>query len=85
MQKLKGLTARAVLLFEDETFMRSLPQLQRAWSLRGAEAQVPITGENAKKRSLWRPCLDLRTGRRFVAHGPSLRQAYFQGFLRRLS
>jgi hypothetical protein len=79
---LKGLPPKAVLLFEDETFLRRLPELRRAWSLRGTEARVPITGENAKRVLFG--TLNPRTGHRIVARGPSLRQEHFQEFLRRL-
>jgi hypothetical protein len=74
--------ARAVLLFEDETILRLLPELRRAWSLRGRQARVPITGENAK--SVLFGALNPRTGHRLVACGPSLRHECFQQFLRRL-
>jgi transposase len=73
---------RAVLLFQDETLLRLLPELRRAWSLRGQQAQVPITGQNAKS-VLW-GTLDPRTGHRLVAHSSTLRQDYFQQFLRLL-
>lgn len=82
MRRLKGMPARAVLLFEDETILRLLPELRRAWSLRGAQAPVPITGENAKR--ILFGSLNPRTGHRLLACGPSLRQEYFQEFLRHL-
>lgn len=74
--------ARAVLLFQDETLLRLLPELRRAWSLRGQQAQVPITGRNAKC-VLW-GALNPRTGRRLVARRPTVRQQYFHRFLRQL-
>jgi transposase len=82
VRKFKGLSPKAVLLFEDETILRLLPELRRAWSLRGTEAQVPITGENAKRVLFG--TLNPRTGHRLTARGPSLRQEHFQEFLRRL-
>ncbi len=82
MRKLKQMPATAVLLFEDETLLRLLPELRRAWSLRGQQARVPITGQNAKC-ILW-GTLNPRTGHRIVARSPTLRQDYFQEFLRRL-
>jgi hypothetical protein len=45
---LKRLPPDAVLLFEDETILRLFSVLRRAWSLRGEQAVVPITGSNAK-------------------------------------
>lgn len=79
MRKLKQMPADAVLLFEDETILRLLPELRRAWSLRGQQAQVPISGQNAKS-VLW-GALNPRTGHCLVARSPSLRQDYFQQFL----
>ncbi len=73
---------QAVLLFEDETFLRLLPELRRTWTFRGQEARVPITGKSAK--AILFGTINARTGHRFVASGPSLRQEYFQKFLRRL-
>jgi hypothetical protein len=73
---------RAVLLFEDETLLRLFPVLRRAWSWRGEQAVVPITGRN-EKRVLF-GTLNLRTGYRIVLRRPNMRQADFQTFLRRL-
>jgi len=42
------MAAGDVLLMEDETILRLFPILRRAWSLRGEQAVVPITGRNAK-------------------------------------
>ena len=53
----------AVLLMEDETILRLFPVLRRAWSLRGHQAVVPITGRNAK-RVLFATINDVRTGHR---------------------
>lgn len=72
----------AVLLFEDETILRLLPEIRRAWALCGQQARVPITGQNA--RSVLFGTLNPRTGCRIVARGPGLRQACFQQFLRLL-
>jgi hypothetical protein len=72
--------AGAVLLMEDETILRLFPVLRRAWSLRGEQARVPITGQNAK-RVLF-ATINLRTGRRTVVRGRDMRQANFQALLR---
>lgn len=72
----------AVWLFEDETIIRLLPEIRRAWSLRGEQARIPITGENAK--CVLFGTLDPRTGHRIVARGPNMKQQYFQRFLRLL-
>jgi hypothetical protein len=82
VRQLKRLPPRAVWLFEDETLLRLLPELRRAWSLRGQPARVPITGHNAK-RVLY-GTLNPRTGHRLVAQGPGLRQSGFQTFLQQL-
>lgn len=72
----------AVLLFEDETILRLLPVLRRAWSLRGEQARIPITGRNAKRVLFGtiNPC----TGHRIVLSRPNMRQENFQDFLRLL-
>lgn len=70
---------KAVLLFEDETILRLLPEIRRAWSLRGEQARIPITGQNAK--CVLFGTLNPRTGHRIVAQGPSMRQQYLQKFL----
>jgi transposase len=79
---LKHLPERAVLLFEDETLLRLFPVLRRAWSLRGEQAAVPISGRN-EKRVLF-GTINLRTGHRIVLRRRNMRQANFQAFLRRL-
>jgi len=74
--------ADAVLLFEDETILRLLPVLRRAWSLRGEQARVPITGRNAKRVLFG--AINPRTGHRIVLSRPNMRQENFQDFLRLL-
>lgn len=69
----------AALLMEDETILRLFPVLRRAWSLRGQQALVPITGQNAK-RVLF-ATIDLRTGRRICLRGRDMKQANFQALL----
>src|SRR5215210_113268 len=72
--------AGTVLLMEDETMLRLFPVLRRAWSLRGQQALVPITGQNAK-RVLF-ATLNLRTGQRVCLRGRDMKQANFQALLR---
>jgi transposase len=79
---LKRLPPDAVLLFEDETILRLFPVLRRAWSLRGEQAVVPITGSNAKRVLFG--TLNPRTGHRIVLRRPNMRQEHFQAFLRLL-
>jgi len=74
--------AGAVLLFEDETILRLLPVLRRAWSLRGEQALVPITGRNAKRVLFG--AINPRTGHRLILHRPNMRQENFWDFLRLL-
>jgi len=70
----------AVLLMEDETILRLFPVLRRAWSLRGEQAQVPITGRNAK-RVLF-ATINLRTGHRICLRAANMRQQHFHTLLR---
>ena len=72
----------AVLLFEDETILRLLPVLRRAWSLRGEQALVPITGHNAKRVLFG--TLNPKTGHRIVLRRANMRQESYQDFLRLL-
>jgi transposase len=72
--------ARAVLLAEDETILRLFPILRRAWSMRGEQAKVCITGRNAK-RVLF-ATINLRTGYRVAMCRARMRQEDFQEFLR---
>lgn len=65
---------------EDETILRLFPVLRRAWSLRGEQAKVFITGNNAKRVLFC--TINLRTGHRIVWRAPNMRQEYFQTFLR---
>ena len=67
------------MLFEDETLLRQFPPLRAAWALRGEQAQVPITGENAKRVLFG--ALNPRTGHRLVLQRPTPRQGDFQAFL----
>jgi transposase len=66
----------------DETTLRHLPPLRAAWSPKGQQAVVPITGQNAR-RSLF-GALDLKSGRRVFMARAHRRLADFHAFLRRL-
>jgi transposase len=72
--------APAVLLAQDETILRLFPVLRRAWSMRGEQAKVYITGRNAK-RVLF-ATINMRTGHRISMHRARMRQEDFQYFLR---
>ena len=80
VRQLKRTPAGAVLLMEDETILRLFPVLRRAWSLRGQQAEVPITGRNAK-RVLF-ATINLRTGQRICLRGANMRQVNFHALLR---
>ena len=79
---MKCLPAGGRLLVLDETTLRHLPPLRAAWALRGKQAQVRISGTNAR-RSLF-GSVDLRTGRRVLLVRRHQRRADYHAFLRRL-
>ena len=79
---MKHLPADGRLLVLDETTLRHLPPLRAAWALRGKQAEVRISGKNAR-RSLF-GTVDLRTGRRVLLVSTRQRLADFHRFLRRL-
>jgi len=72
----------AVLLFEDETILRLFPVLRRAWSLRGYQERIPITGRNARRVLFG--TINIHTGHRIVQRYLNMRQESFQDFLRQL-
>lgn len=74
------MSADAVLLMEDETILRLFPVLRRAWSLRGQQAEVPISGRNAKRVLFG--TINLRTGRRICLRRPNMQQENFHDLLR---
>jgi hypothetical protein len=71
--------SRAVLLFEDETILRLFPILRRAWSLRGQQAVVNVSGRN-DKRVLF-GTINLRTGHRILMRQKNMQQESFHTFL----
>ncbi len=77
---MKHLPPQAVWLLEDETILRLFPVLRRAWSLRGEQAGVPITGNNAKRVLFG--TLNPRTGHRIGFRWLNMRHESFQAFLR---
>jgi DDE superfamily endonuclease len=82
VRHLKALSSQTVLLFEDETPVRLFPVLRRAWSRRGEQGRVLISGRNAKRILLG--VINPRTGHRLTARSPNMRQEHFQSFLRLL-
>ena len=73
---------RAVVLFVDETILRLFPPLRAGWAWRGEQAEVRISGYNAR-RVLY-GAINPRTGHRLVMRGRGMRQGEFQAFLRLL-
>jgi hypothetical protein len=72
----------AVLLFVDATILRLFPPLRFAWAFRGEQAEVKISGRNAKRVLFG--AINPRTGHRLVLRRPRMRQEDFQAFLRYL-
>jgi transposase len=72
----------AVLLFLDATILRLFPPLRFAWAFRGAQAEVRISGRNAKRVLFG--VINPRTGHRLVRRRFGMRQEDFQAFLRYL-
>lgn len=66
----------------DSTVLRWFPPLRAAWARVGQQAQVPLTGENAK-RTLW-GALNPRTGQRTVTASRQGRREDFIAFLHAL-
>ena len=79
---MKKLPVGGRLLVLDETTLRHLPPLRAAWALRGQQAEVRISGQNARRSLLG--TLDLRTGRRVLMLSRHQRLTDFHRFLRRL-
>ena len=82
MRRLRRIEPDAVILFEDETTLRWFPPLRGMWARRGEQAEVPITGQNAKRVLFG--AINFRTGHRVVLRRSQVRQADFQEFLRLL-
>lgn len=70
------------MLFIDASILRLFPPLRCAWALRGEQAEVRISGRNAKRVLFG--AINPRTGHRVVLCRPRMRQEDFQAFLRHL-
>lgn len=70
------------MLCADWTLLRLFPPLRAAWAPRGQPAQVPITGENAKRVLFG--AINVRTGHRIVLVRPRAGSADTEAFLREL-
>ena len=73
------------MLFIDWTLLRLFPPLRAAWSRRGEQALVPITGQNAKRVLFG--AINLHTGHRVVMirkqAGGAEARAFFEELRRR--
>jgi len=76
------LLRQGVVLFVDATTLRLFPPLRCAWAFRGQQAEVRVSGRNAKRVLFG--AINPRTGHRLVVARRSMRQADFQAFLRHL-
>jgi transposase len=63
-KKVKNLPSGCARLFEDETDLLLFPPLRAGWFPRGKPAEVPISGENAKRTVFG--AIDVDTGRRLL-------------------
>jgi transposase len=76
------LNERSVILFEDETDLLLFPPLRSAWARKGASAQVPLTGWNAKRVIFG--AINARTGMGIYLSREHQRAPDFQFFLKTL-
>jgi transposase len=79
-KKVKNLPAGCARLFEDETDLLLFPPLRAGWFLRGKPAEVPISGENAKRTVFG--TIDVDTGRRVFVARDGACSVDFQALLR---
>lgn len=77
---MRSLPKHTVVLFEDESLLREFPPLRAAWTKKGAQAQVRITGNNARRTVFG--VLNPRTGKRLLMTRIRNRADDFQAFLR---
>lgn len=69
-----------MVLFGDESLVREFPPLRSAWTKKGQQARVAVTGNNAR-RTLF-GVLNPRTGKRLLLSRVRNRAEDFQAFLR---
>jgi transposase len=79
-KKFKSLPAGCAKLFEDETDLLLYPPLRAGWFLRGKPAEVPISGENAKRTVFG--TIDVESGRRLFVAREGACAPDFQAILR---
>jgi transposase len=81
-RKVRNLPTDYAKLFEDETDVLLFPPLRAGWFLRGKPAEVPISGENAK-RTIY-GTIDVETGQRIFVSRDGTCAVDFQAILRRI-
>src|SRR5262245_45879441 len=79
-KKVRNLPTGCAKLFEDETDLHLFPPLRAGWFLRGKPAEVPISGENAKRTVFG--TIDVDTGRRLFVARDGACAVDFQALLR---
>ena len=79
-KRVKNLPDGCARLFEDETDLLLFPPLRAGWFLRGKPAQVPISGENAKRTVFG--TLDVDSGHRILVSRDGACAVDFQALLR---
>ena len=78
-KKVRNLPPDCAKLFEDETDLLLFPPLRAGWFRRGKPAEVPISGENAK-RTLF-GTIDVETGQRILVSRDGACASDFQALL----
>ncbi len=81
-KKVRSLPAECAKLFEDETDLLLFPPLRAGWFLCGKPAEVPISGENAKRTVFG--TIDVETGRRVLVSRQEACGPDFQVILRKI-
>jgi transposase len=79
-KRFRALPADCAKLFEDETDLLLFPPLRAGWFLRGKPAEVPISGENAKRTVFG--TIDVDTGHRILVSRDGACAGDFQAILR---
>jgi transposase len=79
-KRVRNLPADCAKLFEDETDLLLFPPLRAGWFLRGKPAEVPISGENAKRTVFG--TIDVETGKQIFVSRDDACGPDFQAILR---
>jgi transposase len=81
-RRLKAAIAYEPVLAADETILRLFPPLRQARGLVGGQARVRISGYDARR--VLHGAINVKTGRRILHRGRSMRRGEFHVFLRTL-